>query len=465
MPHIPILRMKSLKTLPFPIAAAAANAGLFALSNLNKLLLRQNLVRNLSMLRGGGEGESPATLTQEISSQDNDPWITVGGGAVNEKKRMYAPDNLEMPQPQHQDAKTSNYDPISVKSHLWHALEGMDRYPNYLARWPEEDIDLLEESLKIQLEKVRQQRSAVVDRRDKMRQLVQDLRATAVASSDDNSWDDLLVPPTSWDDVKSRILDPRMQRAIFTSKMFDESFTPTPPALSDVLNGNVDVQLDIARLTDVMDEELPDVFSLPLLNLTFIKRLRDFIIAISHLGSISKQYQYLLVGRRPIDLDAVGLSWLNDLLFHLIIRPISRHLFQSTESLGELDWRHGFIAGYSAHPTEGKPRERLVTHTDDAEVTLNLCLGDVFEGGHVEFRGLRGTYDAGKRVDSFEPQPGLALLHAGRHFHDVTPVTKGDRFALIIWSRSWSGVRASTCPCCWLNRRQDNSCVCGPTWN
>ena len=298
MPHIPILRMKSLKTLPFPIAAAAANAGLFALSNLNKLLLRQNLVRNLSMLRGGGEGESPATLTQEISSQDNDPWITVGGGAVNEKKRMYAPDNLEMPQPQHQDAKTSNYDPISVKSHLWHALEGMDRYPNYLARWPEEDIDLLEESLKIQLEKVRQQRSAVVDRRDKMRQLVQDLRATAVASSDDNSWDDLLVPPTSWDDVKSRILDPRMQRAIFTSKMFDESFTPTPPALSDVLNGNVDVQLDIARLTDVMDEELPDVFSLPLLNLTFIKRLRDFIIAISHLGSISKQYQYLLASDR-----------------------------------------------------------------------------------------------------------------------------------------------------------------------
>jgi len=452
-----------LKTSLFPITAAASNAELFSLSNPSKFLLRQHLARNLNMLRGGGEGasSSPATFMQEISN----PWITIGGGAVNEKKRLYNADDMEKAQPQHQAAKTSNYDPKSVKSHLWHALEGMDRYPNYLARWPEEDIDLLEESLKDQLEKVRQQRSALADRRDKMRQLVQDLREAAAASSDDNSWDDLLVPPTSWDEVKSRILDPRMHSAILTSRMFNESCTPTPTSLSDVLNGNVDVQLDVARLTDVMDEELPDVFSFPLLSLAFCKRLRDFVTDVSHFGSISEQYQYLLVGRRPIDLDAVGLSWLNDLLFHLIIRPISRHLFQSTESLGELDWRHGFIAGYSAHPTEGKPRERLVTHTDDAEVTLNLCLGELFEGGHVEFRGLRGTNDARKRIDSFEPQPGLALLHAGRHFHDVTPVTKGDRFALIIWSRSWSGVRASACPCCWLNRRQDNSCVCGPTWN
>jgi hypothetical protein len=187
-------------------------------------------------------------------------------------------------------------------------------------------------------------------------------------------------------------------------------------------------------------------------------------MALTELGQ-SESFAHLQLGRRPVDFDTVGLGWVNDLLFHLIIRPITRHQFQSTESLAELDWRQGYVAGYSASPTEGKPRERLVTHTDDSEVTLNIGLGDEFEGGLLEFRGLRGTAKEGELVGSFQPEEGLALLHSGRQFHDVTQVVAGDRFALIIWARSWKGARSQACPCCWLNRRQDKSCVCGPRWN
>ena len=135
--------------------------------------------------------------------------------------------------------------------------------------------------------------------------------------------------------------------------------------------------------------------------------------------------------------------------------------------MDELDWRQGYIAGYSVDPAavRGAPRQRLVSHTDDSEVTLNLCIGDEFEGGALQFRGLRGTDEEGELLGEFQPQLGTALIHAGRHLHEVTQVESGDRYAFIIWARSWKGVRAQSCPCCWLNRRDDTRCICGPSWN
>jgi hypothetical protein len=129
-----------------------------------------------------------------------------------------------------------------------------------------------------------------------------------------------------------------------------------------------------------------------------------------------------------------GLSWwLNDLLFHLVLRPISRQLYQETETLlGDLHWRQGYIAAYSASPSPTEPRRRLVLHTDDSEVTLNTNIDDVFEGGLLERRGLRGMADAGDLYGEYQPQIGRALIHAGRHLHEVSPIGSGDRFAYIM---------------------------------
>lgn len=392
-----------------------------------------------------------------MSVQDNDPWGTLGGGAVNEKKRHY-----EQGQPEESTASvataavassTSNYDPSKQRSHLWHALEGMDRYPNYLARWKMDDVDQLEGALEKQLERVRQQRQSIQERRDGIDKLVLEL-----VERDGQRWETLLTPPSTWDQVRD-IMDPKSVTAIFRSQLFAGA------TVQEVLSGHVDIELDVAKLQVLMDEEFDDVFSFRLLSTAFCKDLRDFVTALTELGQSSAEFADLQVGRRPVDFDTVGLSWVNDLLFHMIMRPISRHLFQTTESLGDLDWRQGYVAGYSASPTEGKPRERLVTHTDDSEVTLNVGLGDEFEGGELEFRGIRGTKSETDVLGTFKPEPGLALLHPGRQFHDVSQVTSGDRFALIIWARSWKGSRAQTCPCCWLNRRQDKACVCGPRWN
>ena len=102
------------------------------------------------------------------------------------------------------------------------------------------------------------------------------------------------------------------------------------------------------------------------------------------------------------------------------------------------------------------------------KVTLNLCFGDQFDGGDLRLWGVRGDQTAGKFVGEYQPEIGRAVIHCGRHLHEVTEVTSGDRFALIQWARSWGGCRKEICPCCWLNRRTLNgqdSCVCGNRWN
>ena len=418
-------------------------------------------------LHRGGAAQDATTATMDDPHADHtadsdaithpsDPWDQVGGGAVNEKARRQIPTERSAA-----ITITKSFDPLTHKAHLWHALEGLDRYPNYLARWNEHDMDQLEEVLEAQLENIRQQRRAVEERRSHIRKLVQTLRSSDHPQNKIHSFEQLLQGPPDWQYIQQHVLDPELVQAIFQSPQFVDN----PPPLEKVLAGQIHVDLDVGRLTRIMDEAMYDVFTFPLFRPTFCALLRDYVRTLATVGRTNPFFAELRLGLRPVDLDILGLSWVNDLLFHLILRPIARQLFEQSESLAELDWRQGYVAAYAAKPMTDKPRNQLVTHTDDSEVTLNIGLGDNFEGGHVEFRGLRGTAEEGELIDDFQPVEGRALIHAGRHFHDVTPVTKGDRYALIVWARSWRGVRATTCPCCWLNRRKDTNCVCGARWN
>lgn len=159
-----------------------------------------------------------------------------------------------------------------------------------------------------------------------------------------------------------------------------------------------------------------------------------------------EEFNHIKLGHSTVDLDVIGLGWINDMVFNMFIRPMTIHLFAKSEQLEStdsssktavLDWRHGYAAGYSAAPAgmKGATRQKLVSHTDDSEVTLNCCLGQDYIGGHVEFYGLRGSEEEGQLVGTVKrPDVGTALLHSGRHLHSVSTITKGDRYALIIWS-------------------------------
>lgn len=374
----------------------------------------------------------------------------LGGGAINEAIRR----GTTTP------STAVGFDPCHHPSHLWHSLEGLHRYPNYLSRWTSESstsaMDRLEASLVAQLEKVREQRRAQRERRTEMATIVQ-----RVMQSSPERWERLLRVPTSWNEVMDTILDPSAANTIRASKQF----AANPPCLQDILDGTASLQLDVGPLTAWMDEVVPDVFGFPLLSKGFCKELCEYMKAIGGaLATTTPPLQRTSVVR---NLDLIGLAWLNDLMFALVLKPLTKHLFASSEAAGELDWRNGYVASYAATPSPATPRERLVMHTDDSEVTMNVCLGeDGFGGGDVEFYGLRGESPQPASPDVYEPVVGRAILHAGRHFHSVTTVT-GDRnrYAWILWARSWQGVRSHTCPCCWLNRRHDENCISGPQWN
>jgi hypothetical protein len=361
------------------------------------------------------------------------------GGSINEKMRLGDKGELL--------SLTSGTGSFNrhCRAHLLHALEGLDRYPNYLNRWNDQDILELESSLEEKLEKVRKQKMSIRNQRN------------AIASFCQQRGDPhpMLQQPQSWDELQE-ILDPSFFRAIMGSKMFRKQ---TPP-LDQVLSGNVTVEIDAHMLESIVDPEVFDVYSMPVFQTTFCDVIRTHIQSLTQMGDVS-----LTMGTRPIDLDTIELNWINDLLLHMVARPLSKHLYQASEcDGGDLDWRHGYITIYSPSPSDGR-NNRLVIHTDDSEVTLNIGLGDdTFQGGLLEFWGLRGEYDR-NRLGEYQPTKGRVLLHAGRHFHQVTPVTYGERFALILWTRSLHGIRSQMCPCCWLNRRLDKSCTCGIRWN
>lgn len=395
-----------------------------------------------------------ATLVKAATTEImSDSPEKIGGGAINEKKRSFRASGTNTVE--NQDI---GYNPLLSKSHLMHAIEGLDRYPNYLSRWSLEDTNMLERGLEERLAMVKSQKKQVIQERNAVQRLV------ARIVKEYPELKDLLKPPQSWQEVKDNILDPRASKAIFKANPFLQREKPN---IQDVISGKTLIELNVGQLEHLMEEEMFDVYSFPLLKPSFCAKLRLFFQRV--MTEVNENADYSQLSRQIIiDLDNLGFKWLNDLLFHLVIRPMSRHLFKTTEmGEGDLDFRHGYIAAYSAKPTDTKPRQRLVPHTDDSEVTLNLCIGEQFEGGELQFWGLRGTADEGTLVGNFRPKIGRALLHAGRHLHEVQTVTEGNRFALIIWSRSWSGIRAKSCPCCWLNRREDakKSCICGPRWN
>lgn len=209
-------------------------------------------------VRGGTEGQ------RKMQSNSNkivdDSALEIGGGAINEKHRRLDVAGSDR-QRVDSEPSSSHFDPCHFRSHLWHAFEGLDRYPNYLSRWSTEDIDRLEDSLEAQLQKVRQQRQSICERRDGIDRLVNFM----IERDKPKRWQSLLVPPQSWNEVRD-ILDPRAGKAILNSKQFQRKASREPPAFQDVLAGRVNVELDPALLEDLMDQEMFDVYSLPLLS-------------------------------------------------------------------------------------------------------------------------------------------------------------------------------------------------------
>ena len=150
-------------------------------------------------------------------------------------------------------------------------------------------------------------------------------------------------------------------------------------------------------------------------------------------------------------LDQLGFRQFFDEVVQMLL-PITSLLF-SKEGGDTLDDHHAFTVEY-----EHGGDTCLGFHVDDAEVTLNICLGEEFEGGDVYFRGQRCAAHVNTAPISdvqinpflnecfdYKNIPGLGILHAGKNRHGVKPIDDGHRLNLILWCRSSEHRRLHIC--------------------
>jgi hypothetical protein len=117
------------------------------------------------------------------------------------------------------------------------------------------------------------------------------------------------------------------------------------------------------------------------------------------------------------------------------IAPLARALLPDFTK-APLDRHHAYLVDYARHRDQD-----LGFHVDNSEVTLNLCLGDDFDGAELTFLGARceahrDTPVLAGEVTEYLHRPGWAVLHAGAHRHQVEPIRRGRRRNLILWCQS-----------------------------
>ncbi|QDU67592.1 hypothetical protein [Engelhardtia mirabilis] len=145
-------------------------------------------------------------------------------------------------------------------------------------------------------------------------------------------------------------------------------------------------------------------------------------------------------------LEQLGLGELGAILRSDLAEPL-RRAFLADVASAPLTSEYAYIVDY------GERGDRdLALHVDESCVTINLCLGDWFEGGELRLAGLRcGRHRQSEpREDELfavDHEPGLAWIHLGAHRHLVPPLDQGRRRNLIVWCSAADGPLSASMEC------------------
>jgi len=172
-------------------------------------------------------------------------------------------------------------------------------------------------------------------------------------------------------------------------------------------------------------QEADDVYSFPLLS---DRACEHLIEEVEHFQSTG------LPARRPNSMNNYGVV-LNEIglkptlsALQAAVHPLARALFPLEGAA--FDDHHSFIVSYRPHEDAG-----LDMHTDDSDVTLNVCLGKAgFEAAGLTFCGDMGAPDHRHVSHRYSHSRGRAVMHLGRRRHGADDITKGHRMNLIMWN-------------------------------
>eukprot|EP01064_Diplonema_japonicum_P008607 TRINITY_DN16054_c0_g1_i1.p1 TRINITY_DN16054_c0_g1~~TRINITY_DN16054_c0_g1_i1.p1 ORF type:complete len:427 (+),score=47.64 TRINITY_DN16054_c0_g1_i1:383-1663(+) len=128
-------------------------------------------------------------------------------------------------------------------------------------------------------------------------------------------------------------------------------------------------------------------------------------------------------------LSDIGMGDMVRTLFKNYFHEISSALFPGPGS--DCNTNHSFTVRYRTDEDLG-----LDMHTDDSDVTVNICLGKDFEGAGLHFCGFIDEADHRKSPKQVRHRKGHCLMHRGNLRHGADNITSGERQNLIIWMRN-----------------------------
>ena len=112
-----------------------------------------------------------------------------------------------------------------------------------------------------------------------------------------------------------------------------------------------------------------------------------------------------------------------------IIQPIARKLFAYALNNRSLDGHHTFTVRYKKGEDRG-----LDMHTDDSDITFNICLKAASGGSELQFCGDISEPTHRKESIRFVHKKGYAVMHYGSRRHGALDIDKGERINIIMWS-------------------------------
>ena len=184
-------------------------------------------------------------------------------------------------------------------------------------------------------------------------------------------------------------------------------------------------------IPNLLRKEMDGVYSFNVFNRTFVTMFNE---EINNFYSISEYHKIPV--RRPnsmnnygVIVNEIGMRPLVTSFQQKYLWPLSRHLFPVQAS--RFDDHHSFIVRYRADEDLG-----LDMHTDDSDVTFNVCIGEEFTGATLSFCGMFGSPDHRHHTHTYQHEVGRAILHLGNRRHGADDIQSGRRSNLIVWSHN-----------------------------
>jgi len=149
-------------------------------------------------------------------------------------------------------------------------------------------------------------------------------------------------------------------------------------------------------------------------------------------------------------LSELGLDSIVTVMIDRYFRPVGQLLYPEFMGTKDAEEHFSFVVRYKMEEDV-----ELAEHTDASVVTINLCLGKPgFEGGSLYFKGLRWMNNelnengaalptdtaAFAQRNEIVMEPGMGIIHLGRHEHAALPLTGGERTNMIVWLSGEHGV-------------------------